>query len=198
MPQKEGSPDTEESALQRILAGQIARYPLMQVQDLYKLIHQACMGSEHAVTDVAAARAMLEREVNELGDGPPEHAVETISPDGRIVRVHLRPYVRSGADLTLLLEAFVWTARGYRGSVERLRRYGVYAAQMAGAGGLAFASAEVEAFFEAMEAQVYPAVHHSKAYQEAYRPAYRVVDQEYLPKRLTGSVTREFFRHHQV
>jgi len=40
---------------QQILTDHLARYPLMRVEDIYKLVHQASLGSEHAVSDVARA-----------------------------------------------------------------------------------------------------------------------------------------------
>ena len=39
-----------------LLRNHFNRYPLMQVQDVYKLLHQAAMGSEHAVVDETNAR----------------------------------------------------------------------------------------------------------------------------------------------
>ncbi|MCK5635435.1 MAG: hypothetical protein KAI06_10120, partial [Anaerolineales bacterium] len=70
---------SEEGTFRRILALQCIRYPLMEVQDLYKLIHQASMGSEHAIQDLDVTRAFLEREVNELADGPEEPIQDIIS-----------------------------------------------------------------------------------------------------------------------
>jgi hypothetical protein len=34
--------------IETVLHSHIARYPALQIQDLYKLLHQAAMGSEHA------------------------------------------------------------------------------------------------------------------------------------------------------
>jgi hypothetical protein len=39
---------------------------------------------------------------------------------------------------------------------------------------------EIEAFFEEMESQDFPAVHHSEIYQQYYHPAYRVVAMQFL------------------
>ena len=77
--------------MNKILQDHLARYPKMQARDVYKLLHQAAMGSEHAVTDIASARAWLERELAEIGPGPAEPLVDPISPDGQIARIHLRP-----------------------------------------------------------------------------------------------------------
>ncbi len=170
----------EEAAFRRILANQVERYPRLQVQDLYKLVHQATMGSEHAVRDEAAARERLESELSRLGGGPEETEVESISADGRIVRVHLRPYAAHGGDPARLLAAFLQTAREYKGDKSRLRRYWDCAEEMCRDGELPFREEELRRFFARMEAHGYPAVHHSKEYREAYRPAYRVVARAFL------------------
>ncbi len=153
-----------------ILSDHHARYPAMQIEDLYKLLHQGVMGSEHAVSDPAAARAWLERELGEMGAGPPEPLTEPISPDGRLLRVHLRPYVAQGGDAEALLAAFIRTANESHGDPRLLvRRWRL-------ASGLRFfPRAEMERFFQSMQAQGFPAVHHSDTYSRLYRPAYRVV-----------------------
>lgn len=171
---------SEEEAFHRILALQCKRYPLMEVQDLYKLIHQASMGSEHAVQDLDVTRAFLEREVDELADGPEEPIEDILSPDGRIARINLRPYLASNASLENLFDAFVRTANEFEGSTMRLKRYRSYAERFTGESSFGFSRTAIRAFFDQMEVQGFPAVHHSASYATAYQPAYRVVLYEFL------------------
>jgi len=173
---------SEEDAFRHILALQCKRYPLMEVQDIYKLIHQASMGSEHAVQDLNVTRAFLEREVNELADGPEEPIQDIISADGRIARINLRPYLASNASLSKLYDAFVRTANEFEGSTLKLKLYCSAAGRLAGEGSFAFSQTAIRAFFDQMEVQGFPAVHHSASYATAYQPAYRVVLCEYLNK----------------
>ncbi len=170
----------QETAFRRILSDQLLRYPRLELQDLYKLIHQAAKGSEHAVKDVAAARNWLEHELNGLGKGPEEPVVDTISPDGRIVRINLRPYIAAGGDPSALLTAFIRTAKEFQGTWAILRRFWSYVEQMTAAEELPLAPAELRRFFAKMEAERFPATHHSMAYQAAYHPAYRVIVHEFL------------------
>lgn len=174
------TPASEEAAFRRILSDQAFRYSRLEIQDLYKLIHQAALGSEHAVKDIAAARTWLEHELNCLGAGPEEPVVDTISPDGRIVRINLRPFMAAGGDLSALLAAFIRTANEYQGSWSLLRRFWSYIERMATAGELPFALAELRSFFTKMEAMRFPIIHHSMAYRAAYHPAYRVIVYEFL------------------
>ena len=80
-----------EAALRRMLLDHNRRYPHCGVEDLYKLLHQAAMGSEHAAPEESIARSWLEQELSQLGPGPAEPIVDPIRPDGEVVRVHLRP-----------------------------------------------------------------------------------------------------------
>lgn len=165
----------EDKALRRILSGQARRYPIMQPADLYKLLHQAALGSEHAAPGDSAARAWLEREIASLGEGPEEPAVDPISPSRDVVRVHLRPYLAAGGDPEALLAAFLRTAREFRGSPERLREWGLIAAEMADEGRLPFEAAALRGLLREKESRGFPAAHHSPIFQAHYRPAYRVV-----------------------
>jgi len=153
-------------------------YPKLEAQDLYKLVYQGIFGSEHAVIDASQARVWLEREVKELADGPEEPVIVPVSPDGRIVRVNLRPYVAGGGNLEALLEGFLRTAREHKGTAEQLRQYWWYAERLAEEQALGIAVNALKRYFEEMEAHGFPAVHHSDAYRRAYRPAYRVVMRE--------------------
>ena len=170
----------DEASFRRLLRTQLARHPQLEVQDLYKLIFQASFGSEHAVADPVAAHHRLERELHGLADGPEEPIVDPISPDGRVVRINLRPYLAARGNVAGLLEAFVRTAREHRGTAATLHRYWRYAERMAAASLLPFAGEMLQGFFAAMQIQGFPAVHHSETYAKTYRPAYRVIVREFL------------------
>ena len=159
----------------QLLSQHIARYPRMQLDDIYKLLHQAALGPGHAVKDAAAARAWLEKEVAELGTGPVEPENDIISPDGRLVRVHLRTWVAAGRSLDDLNRVFVETANSYPPSRDRLEKFCGCLGDLAGAGRIPFAQQEVVAYFDRIAQAGYPVVHHSRTYTDAYRPAYRVV-----------------------
>jgi hypothetical protein len=175
--------ECQESALRRRLTTHLCRYPQMAVQDLYKLIFQAAMAAEHGIADVAAARRRLTHELQELADGPDEPLIDPISPDGGIVRIHLRPYLASQGDPEALLAAFMRTAQTHHGSVATLQRYWHVAEDMAAAGLLPFGPEALRRFFMVMQAQGFPAVHHSAGYRAAYRPAYRVIVRAFLTDR---------------
>lgn len=164
-----------------IIRSNISRYPLAQVEDLYKLAHQAALGSEHAVKEVSAAREWLLRELDMVGISTKEPLVDPISQDGQIVRVHLSPYLAGGGQPESLLQAFVNTANEYRGSVQRLEQYLQVFERMVQDGELHFQLNSLRSFVEEMKSAGYPAIHHSPQYVEAYKPSYRVVARQFLP-----------------
>ena len=168
-------PGAEERAFRAVLTRQFSRYPMALPQDVYKLSFQATMGGAHAAEDSAAAARWLDRELAELPPGPDEPVVDTISSDGRVVRVNLRPYVTGGGAPTALLEAFLRSAREMPASKESLRRHLAYAERLAGSRSLPLPRQALRLFFERMRSSGYPSVGHSEEYRNAYHPAYRVV-----------------------
>lgn len=146
--------------------------------DLYKFLHQAVYGPGHAIPNRKTTAAWLEREIDGLGlplEG--EMTCEALGGEPPLVRVNLRPFVARGADADQLLESFVASANLARGSSRRMEVVLALAAsyvQCAGRGELA---PELKTLTAELAEQGYPAIHHSEAYVEAYRPAYRVVDE---------------------
>lgn len=158
------------------------RYPDWKEQDLYKLIYQAAMGNEHAISDEAGVRRWMERELLEMGNGPDESLIDPISPGGTIVRVHLRQMVKAHLDPELCLQAFLNTPKVFQGSKELLANYMACALELAREGVFPFSESELEVFLEQMNTLDLPAVHHSPEYEQVYRPAYRVVARAALPQ----------------
>jgi hypothetical protein len=167
-------------SIRHILADHARRYPAWELDDLYKLIHQAAMGSEHAITDEAGIRDWLNRELRDLGPGPDEPMIDPISPDGRIVRVHLRPFVQRRLPAERLLRAFLATGRRVDPSPERLATFAVAASHAARQGLLPFRVEQLDARLAGLRASGLPPVHHSARYLEQYLPAYRVVARDLL------------------
>jgi len=164
----------------QLLGAHAERYPGFGLEDIYKLLHQAALGPAHAV-EGATARDRLAREAAELGPGPAEPLVDPISPDGRLARIHLRPYVARGLGLDALADAFAQTAQTWVPSREKLAKFCGCLGDLADAGGIAFARGDVVAYMDARAAEGWPAVHHSASFRAEWQPAYRVVDLALLP-----------------
>lgn len=169
----------------QLLGAHAARYPGLGLEDIYKLLHQAALGPAHAV-EGSAARARLASELGALPDGPEEPLTDPISPDGRLGRVHLRTLMARGLDADLLADAFTETARSWQPATDKLARFCGCLGDLADTGGIAFARADVERYMSARAAEGWPAVHHSDAFRQRWRPAYRVVDLTLLPESWRG------------
>ncbi len=170
----------EAISLKKIIKNEIKKYPEMEIQDVYKLLHQSAMGSEHAVKDTAAVRKWMEKEISGLSWNHKEEMIDTISPGGKIVRINLRPYIKAGMNTEKLLNAFVKTANKFKGSKEVLERNLKCFLEMIEEGEVDFPKQEAENYFNELKEKDYPAVHHSKKYGEKYSPAYRVVAGELI------------------
>ena len=166
-------------AFSGIVLAHLKRYPLMEIQDLYKLAFQAALGAEHAAANLDANHNYLMQELSGLVEGPVEPPVDPISPDGRILRVHLRPFIMAGGNPLKLSQAFWNSSRAYHGTEDLLRLFWLEAQHLVEAGEVSLELSELEQYFSDRQAGEFQPVHHSKAYREAYKPAYRVVLQEY-------------------
>lgn len=167
-----------DDRLAALIQAQIARYPASGMVDIYKLLHQATFGPGHAVASKKAAREWLEQEAKQAGQPLEEPLVESVHPEGHIVRVHLRPYLGQGGQLKWLLDAFVRSAEAISGDPALMAaRWRAFLELCQGEGPLAgeFPLRQMELFGAARAAEHWPAVQHSPAYNAVYRPRYRVL-----------------------
>lgn len=182
-----GDLDCAEQFMRSILIEHNERYPEWVVDDLYKLIHQSAMGSEHALGDEEKVRNWLIGELEHLEPGSDEPLIDPISPDGKVARIHLRPFLALNIDAEKLLQAFIRTGRTILPSTKLLAEYADLAARLAEDGQLRFSYTEISAYMGKLRLAGYPAVHHSAKYVEQYMPAYRVVALDELPEEILRS-----------
>lgn len=168
------------TTIEKLIKNQFALYPKMEARDLYKFLHQAAMGSEHAVKDTNAVKTWMEREVAGLDTTIQNEFMEPLSPDGRLARVNLRPYIKKGKAPASLLKAFVVTANKYPGSKEKLINYLKTAKEMIARKEIPLEENIFNSLTEELSKSGYPAIHHSLTYEQIYKPAYRVIDTKYL------------------
>ena len=164
-----------------LVRSHLARYPAMQPADAYKLLHQATLGSEHAMPSRTMAQDWLTKEIASLPAGPPELLVDTLGTGGRFARVNLRPFLAAGGVADSLLNAFVRTARESTRDTTQLACALEAVRQMTAHHETSWSADSVDRLFGKARAEGYPAMHHSDAYEAAYHPAYRVVAAELVP-----------------
>jgi hypothetical protein len=154
----------------------LARYPLLAWQDAYKLFYQGILGPEHLVSEPEAFQARLLADALRAAvpSAADEPLYEPVRPDGRLLRVNLRPFKAAGGDIRVLLDACLTAAAARWGTPEELRAAWAAVARACQAGRWPHVG-DLAAFSAWLEAHDCPAVHHAPQYREAYRPAYRLV-----------------------
>lgn len=149
----------------------------VEAADAYKWLFQATLGGEHAIQDPQAARNYLFEEWDSLSVlRPDEPLVTPLTPDGKLLRLHLRPYKALRGEPNALLEAFVRSAGSFPPDKSRfLEVWSELGDLLTVSEAAGIHREDWEAFDEQARSQGYLAVHHSLAYVRTNQPAYRVL-----------------------
>ena len=166
----------------RLIDDHLARYPAMEPADVYKLLYQGVLGPEHLIASPEGLALWLRAEYDSVPPDEAELLWEPIRPDGALGRVNLRPFKAGGGDVERLIAACLETAGLTWGTPAELRAAWATFVELCRAGQwVALPLTDVLALSERLEAEGYPPVHHSAAYRQAYRPAYRLVAGAFRP-----------------
>ena len=159
------------SAIER----QMATYPESTLQDIYKSFYQEHFGPGHIISDTASARRYLMSELSEMGKTSSPY-FEPTGSQGDYVRVYLSAVADSLITAEQLLDAFVRSANSRQEStVSWLEKWQAIVSIILAN------KMELEGFVNDLPllteaARNSQAVHHSRRYNEAYHPHYRIVE----------------------
>lgn len=164
-------------SLVEFAAGRWQNDPDARIEDAYKWLYQATRGGEHAVPDKHSARQWLQREWQSLGEPLPNEKIwEPLRPDGKIGRLNLRPFRAKGGKQEDLLAAFLESAKSFKGTHSEFQTaWADLGTQLKKQSIGKITWNEWKRLDGEMRAKNYPAVHHSREYNEARSPAYRVL-----------------------
>ncbi len=158
------------------LLDHLHRYPKMELQDIFKFLHQSTLGCEHLVsTPETAIRGILD----ETAKLPPNRSLRIEPLDGPFSRVHL-PSLGDGIRPETLGKLFYLSAQAPYGTAEELQKK-ISEAKLLSEQGLISDREEFNYQYALWEADGFPALHHSESFRQAYAPAYRVISNTYLP-----------------
>ena len=161
---------------------QLTAYPESTLQDIYKSFYQDRFGPGHMISDTASARNYLMRELSEMSEASAVY-YEPTGNEGRFVRVYLSAVADGLIPADQLLDAFVrsanmakeletdWEAE-WKAVVGTITKYGIQVQGFEDASLLDEASRDRQA------------VHHSRAYNAAYHPHYRIVERSIFEEEL--------------
>jgi hypothetical protein len=163
-----------------LIQDHLTRYPMMQVQDVYKMLYQGEFGVKHIIDSPDAARRYLDIELEQVTADDSEPLWEVVAPDSSMIRVNLRPFKAGNLDPDNLWQAMLMTAETVTGDSTRLVDHWQQLMLAIEEEILPFPGQEANIFLQTMQENGLPAVHHSETYREVYHPAYRVIAMEYL------------------
>ena len=163
------------AAVVRLIDDHLARYPVMEPADAYKLLYQGVLGPEHLIASPEAFAGRLWAEYGMLEPGQSEPLWEPVRPDGALGRVNLRPFQAKGGDVERLIAACLEAGGRIWGSPAELQAaWATFVELCRVERWPAFPLPAVLALSERLAAEGFPPIHHSAAYRQAYSPAYRL------------------------
>ena len=165
-----------------VIEAQRLQYPAMEMQDWYKLIHQAAMGNRHLGVEDSLIYNYLLHELNSIEANPEEPLIEFISADSQVVRLNLRPFKANGGNPDQLFAAMQETWNTVIPSPELLEEYALQVDALAKTGEVPFTPESWQQFVSEKKTAGFPEVHHSDVYTSNYAPAYRVLLATSIPE----------------
>lgn len=162
---------------QKIIRQHSRNYPLMQPQDVAKLLYQNEFGPGHFVEDSAVSLKRLQEEyrisqtntspfpIENIGNGFVRYAVFQLKAD----------------ELEVLNRIFATTANRKTGDRKSYEQKLKQVLSDFDAYGFSFTKQQYIRFIEEQKRKDYLVVSHSEQYRRNYQPAYRVIDEKYVP-----------------
>jgi hypothetical protein len=155
-------------------------YPMMQPRDVYKLVFQGVMGSEHLISSPEGFIKYLDEEFEPLLPEPKGRLFEPIRPDQTLLRINLRPYKALQLGTGILIPPLLETARAFLGDPSQLQVVWMGFVHSCEQGQIThFDIAEIHQLTAWLEGLNFPAIHHSEIYNQEYQPAYRLISAQF-------------------
>jgi hypothetical protein len=155
------------------------KYPKAQPRDFYKLIYQSVFGVGHIISDSAKDYLIEEAHRVDLSEYPNRLLVESISSDGSMVRVYLRPFMRRKLSLDRLFWVMQRSVKR-ESDAEKFMDLWQVLIEMVESGEIPLNHDEFDEITKTIESEGLKPMHHTEPYRDAYYPAYRVVWKPYL------------------
>lgn len=154
----------------QIVKKHLKMYPLMQEEDIYKLVHQSFFGPAHYVDDAVWAKKYLLNEAELCKEEYPE----IIDIGGGYYRYTL---ANDKKYLETLCEAFIKSANTFNQNKDGFK-------ELLDAVGASLTNKELKKKFLNLAEELsnfdYLAISHSQIYRENYHPHYRIVFKDYV------------------
>lgn len=172
----------DPEGLFNLLQQHLSWYPLMEPRDIYKLLYQGVMGSEHLVNSPEEFTRRLRFEFEPLLADPNQRMLELLRPDQSLFRLNLRAYKTRQVGVDLLTPALLETSQLIAGSKTELLLVWAEFEQLCEQGHFGnFKIYNIHQFHKWLAQMDFPAVHHSNIYRREYQPSYRLISAKFIP-----------------
>ena len=162
-------------AMRSAIEMQMASYPQSTLQDIYKSFYQEHFGPGHMISDTASARRYLMSELSEMGKNKSPY-FEPTGSHGDYIRVYLSSVADSLITAEQLLDAFVKSANSRQEPSSNWLEKWESIVNIIQTNKLEIEGFETDLPLLTEAARNNQAVHHSRRYNEAYHPHYRIVE----------------------
>lgn len=159
-----------------LLIAHYQSYPELEIYDVFKFIFHSAMGCEHLVSDYNVAVDYIKREYSAM-QSPSSTLVDRL--DGEYSRVHLS-YLDRGLSAKTLGKLFCKSAKIMENGKSEIENKLKIARELTLDGSLPFSIDEFDKAATAWTNKSLCAIHHSEKFRNHYKPAYRVVANEYV------------------
>ena len=173
----------DTAAVRSAIERQIATYPESTLQDIYKSFYQEHFGPGHIISDMASARRYLMRELSEMGKTQSPY-FEPTGSQGDYVRVYLSAVSDSLITAEQLLDAFIKSANSWQEPTVSWMEKWEAIVSIIKANKIELEGFEADLPLLTEAARNDQAVHHSRRYNEAYHPHYRIVERSIFEREL--------------
>lgn len=175
--------DRESQQIVEAVKALVSQYPEATLQDVYKSFYQERFGPGHMIPNVENARNYLMSEMEQAAENNGAY-YEPTGSDGRYVRIYLNAVADGKISAQQLLDAFVESAnhvepRSDKWSEQWSKIVNVIEKKQLPVA----ASDELKQWLKECSEQD-EAVHHSEAYNQVYRPHYRIVERNIFEQQL--------------
>ncbi len=153
------------------------KYPEMQIEDIFKYLHQSCYGCSHLLRDLDGAVKCIENEYNSRSAFRNELITFL---DGEYSRVDLG-CISKGLDINTFAKLFYISASENIDGKSKLEEKLKIVEELINNEILPFDIAEFQQKRDKWKSQCYCAVRHSEVYRENYDPTYRVISNRFVP-----------------
>ena len=169
--------------LLKLITQHLSWYPLMEPRDVYKLLYQGALGSEHIISSPENFKSYLLSELDKLNADPVERLLEPVRADMTLLRLNLRAWKARQIEPDQLITALLDTGEMPIGTQALLQATWVRFIELCEIRRInQFSTDTVYGFAAWLVEMAFPVVHHSDIYRRAYRPAYRLISSKFIPE----------------